>query len=111
MNAEISTNSALVEYYKFNQGTANSTNTGTTTLTDASGNSNNGTTEYLANRLKLPAAFNMFLPGPRMVWQFGELIFGYTNTSDCWSPFNACCFSGRSFFSPVRAWTSDRLQS
>jgi len=43
MNAEISTNSALVEYYKFNQGTANSTNTGTTTLTDASGNSNNGT--------------------------------------------------------------------
>lgn len=43
MNAEISTNSALVEYYKFNQGTANSTNTGITTLTDASGNSNSGT--------------------------------------------------------------------
>ena len=43
MNNEVSTNSALVEYYKFNQGTANATNTGTTSLTDASGNSNTGT--------------------------------------------------------------------
>ena len=43
MNNEVSINSALVSYYKFNQGTSNSTNTGTTTLSDASGNSNNGT--------------------------------------------------------------------
>ena len=43
MNNEVATNSALLEYYKFNQGTANGTNTGVTTLTDNSGNSNNGT--------------------------------------------------------------------
>jgi Concanavalin A-like lectin/glucanases superfamily/Secretion system C-terminal sorting domain len=33
----------LVAYYKFNQGTANGTNTGITTLSDASGNSRDGT--------------------------------------------------------------------
>lgn len=43
MNSEVNTNAALIEYYKFNQGTANGTNTGVTTLTDNSGNSNNGT--------------------------------------------------------------------
>lgn len=43
MNSEISTNPALVGYYKFNQGTANGVNTGITTLSDASGNNNNGT--------------------------------------------------------------------
>jgi 1,4-alpha-glucan branching enzyme len=44
------------------------------------GVNNDATTKYLANRLKLPAAFNMFLPGPRMVWQFGEL--GYDISID-----------------------------
>lgn len=34
---------------------------------------NDDTLQYLSNRLKLVAAFNMFLPGPRMVWEFGEL--------------------------------------
>jgi hypothetical protein len=43
MNSEITTSSPLIEYYKFNQGTANGTNTGVTSLTDASGNSNTGT--------------------------------------------------------------------
>jgi hypothetical protein len=43
MNSEISTSSPLVGYYKFNQGTANGTNSGITSLTDASGNSNTGT--------------------------------------------------------------------
>jgi hypothetical protein len=43
MYNEVSTASSLVSYYKFNQGTANGTNTGTTSLTDASGNSNTGT--------------------------------------------------------------------
>ena len=43
MNAEISaTSTGLVSYYKFNQGTANGTNTSTTTLTDETG-TNNGT--------------------------------------------------------------------
>jgi len=41
---------------------------------------NNGTAKYLANRLKLPAAFNLLLPGPRMVWQFEEL--GYDISID-----------------------------
>ncbi|MDG4946922.1 alpha-amylase family glycosyl hydrolase [Weeksellaceae bacterium KMM 9713] len=44
------------------------------------GVSNDNTTEYLANRLKLVAAFNLLMPGPRMVWQFGEL--GYDISID-----------------------------
>lgn len=43
MNTEVATSSSLLSYYKFNQGTANGTNTGTTTLSDNSGNGNNGT--------------------------------------------------------------------
>jgi hypothetical protein len=43
MYNEVSTSSSLPSYYKFNQGTSNSTNTGLTSLTDASGNSNTGT--------------------------------------------------------------------
>lgn len=30
------------------------------------------------NRLKLPAAINLLLPGSRMVWQFGELGYDYS---------------------------------
>ena len=41
---------------------------------------NDSTTQYLSNRLKLVAAFNMLMPGPRMVWQFGEL--GYDISID-----------------------------
>ncbi|MDO5655524.1 MAG: alpha-amylase family glycosyl hydrolase [Flavobacteriaceae bacterium] len=41
---------------------------------------NDNSTAYLSNRLKLVAGFNMFLPGPRMVWQFGEL--GYDISID-----------------------------
>ena len=44
------------------------------------GVNNNNSTEYLANRLKLVAAFNLLMPGPRMVWQFGEL--GYDISID-----------------------------
>ncbi|WP_372746861.1 alpha-amylase family glycosyl hydrolase [Lutibacter sp.] len=44
------------------------------------GANNNGTDNYLSNRTKLPAAFNLLLPGPRMVWQFGEL--GYDISID-----------------------------
>nr|MBS9767902.1 lamin tail domain-containing protein [Flavobacteriaceae bacterium] len=44
------------------------------------GKNNDGTTKYLINRLKLVATFNMLLPGPRMVWQFGEL--GYDKSID-----------------------------
>lgn len=43
MYNEVSTSSSLSSYYKFNQGTSNGTNTGLTSLTDASGNSNTGT--------------------------------------------------------------------
>jgi len=43
MYNEVSTSSSLPSYYKFNQGTSNGTNTGLTSLTDASGNSNTGT--------------------------------------------------------------------
>lgn len=39
-----------------------------------------GTDSYLSNRTKLPAAFNLLIPGPRMVWQFGEL--GYDISID-----------------------------
>ncbi len=44
------------------------------------GANNDGTMQYFSNRLKLTAAFNMLLPGPRMVWQFGEL--GYDISID-----------------------------
>jgi hypothetical protein len=43
MYNEVTTSSSLPSYYKFNQGTSNGTNTGLTSLTDASGNSNTGT--------------------------------------------------------------------
>lgn len=43
LNAEINaTTTGLLAYYQFNHGTANSTNTGINTLTDVSGNSNDG---------------------------------------------------------------------
>ena len=44
------------------------------------GLNNDGSTKYLSNRLKLPAAFNLLLPGPRMIWQFEEL--GYDISID-----------------------------
>ena len=44
------------------------------------GNDNDGSIAYLTKRLKLPAAFNLFLPGPRMIWQFQEL--GYDISID-----------------------------
>lgn len=44
------------------------------------GQNNDNSIAYLSNRLKLPAAFNLMLPGPRMVWQFGEL--GYDISID-----------------------------
>lgn len=43
MNSAISSGTGLVATYHFNQGTANGSNSGVTTLTDASGNNNNGT--------------------------------------------------------------------
>lgn len=43
MNSEIGTSSSLVEYYRFNQGNLNGTNTSVTSLTDISGNNNTGT--------------------------------------------------------------------
>jgi len=43
MYSEVSTSSSLSSYYKFNQGTSNGSNSGQTSLTDASGNSNTGT--------------------------------------------------------------------
>lgn len=49
MNDEFcSTQRGLVAYYKFNQGSAGGTNTGTTSLTDYSGNGNTGTLEFFA---------------------------------------------------------------
>jgi hypothetical protein len=44
------------------------------------GQNNDASLTYLSNRLKLPAAFNLLLPGPRMIWQFGEL--GYDISID-----------------------------
>ncbi|WP_163408148.1 FG-GAP-like repeat-containing protein [Flavobacterium ajazii] len=44
MNSELSSGQkSLALYYKFNQGTASGTNTAVTSITDSSGNSNNGT--------------------------------------------------------------------
>lgn len=44
------------------------------------GADNDGSDSYISNRTKLPAAFSLLLPGPRMVWQFGEL--GYDVSID-----------------------------
>jgi hypothetical protein len=43
MNTELTTATGLVANYHFNQGTAGGNNSGVTSLTDSSGNSNNGT--------------------------------------------------------------------
>jgi hypothetical protein len=43
MSKEISSQTGLVSYYKFNQGLANGSNSGQTSLTDSSGNNNTGT--------------------------------------------------------------------
>ena len=61
MNSEISTSSSLVEYYTFNQGSANGTNTSITSLTDSSGNNNTGT------------LYNFALTGTTSNWTTGTL--------------------------------------
>ncbi|MES2702917.1 MAG: Ig-like domain-containing protein [Bacteroidota bacterium] len=43
MNCDVAQNANLVAYYRFDQGTANGTNTGLTTASDYSGNGRNGT--------------------------------------------------------------------
>ncbi|MFK7933659.1 MAG: alpha-amylase family glycosyl hydrolase, partial [Saprospiraceae bacterium] len=43
------------------------------------------------DRLKIGAAFNMLFPGPRMIWQFGELGYDYSIN-----------FNGRTGEKPVR---------
>ncbi|WP_329806993.1 LamG-like jellyroll fold domain-containing protein [Flavobacterium facile] len=66
MNCELpspSTQNSLVAYYKFNQGTDAANNTTITTLTDASGNANNGT---LVNFTKTGTTSN-FLAGSPIV--------------------------------------------
>lgn len=49
------------------------------------------TTANVIDRLKIAYGFNLFLPGPRMLWQFGEL--GYDVSID---------FNGRTGEKPVR---------
>jgi hypothetical protein len=64
MNCELqNTETGLVAYYKFNQGTDAADNTAITTLTDASGNANNGT---LVNLTKTGTTSN-FLAGSPIV--------------------------------------------
>jgi len=60
-NSEIGTSSSLVEYYTFNQGAANGTNTSVTSLTDLSGNNNTGT------------LYNFALTGTTSNWVTGTL--------------------------------------
>jgi 1,4-alpha-glucan branching enzyme len=36
------------------------------------------TTANMIDRLKIGYGFNLFMPGPRMLWQFGELGYDYT---------------------------------
>ena len=60
---------ALIAYYKFNQGFSTCDNTGITSLTDASGNNNTGT------------LFNFALVGPQSNWVLGNI------TGNC-SPFD-----------------------
>ncbi|MFK8039440.1 MAG: LamG-like jellyroll fold domain-containing protein [Crocinitomicaceae bacterium] len=48
MNTELCAQTGLVAYYQFNSGNANGNNMGVTTLTDLSGNGNNGTLANLA---------------------------------------------------------------
>ena len=60
-NSEMGTSSSLVEYYTFNQGATNGTNTSVTTLTDSSGNNNTGT------------LYNFALTGTTSNWVTGTL--------------------------------------
>ncbi len=68
MNCEIATSvSGLVANYHFNQGVAGNINTGVTSVTDASGNSNNGT------------IMNVALSGTTSNWVTpGGVVSGYT---------------------------------
>ena len=61
MNSEIGTSSSLVEYYRFNQGNLNGTNTSITSLTDISGNNNTGT------------LYNFGLAGTTSNWTTGKI--------------------------------------
>ena len=61
MNSEIGTSSSLVEYYRFNQGNLNGTNTSVTTLSDTSGNNNTGT------------LYNFGLTGTTSNWTTGKI--------------------------------------
>ena len=61
MNSEIGTSSSLVEYYRFNQGNLNGTNTSVTTLVDTSGNNNTGT------------LYNFGLTGTTSNWTTGKI--------------------------------------
>jgi 1,4-alpha-glucan branching enzyme len=54
-------------------------------------NSGSYTTEEVVDRLKLGTSFNLLFPGPRMIWQFGELAYDV--------PIN---FNGRTGEKPVR---------
>jgi hypothetical protein len=61
MDSEIGTSSSLVEYYRFNQGNINGTNTSVTTLSDISGNNNTGT------------LYNFGLTGSTSNWTTGKI--------------------------------------
>jgi hypothetical protein len=63
------TESGLVAYYNFNQGTAGGTNTGLTTLTDRTSNANNGT------------LYNFALTGSTSNWVDGAQSTGGSSTS------------------------------
>lgn len=69
MNNELNAQPGLVAAYHLNQGLAGGTNTGLTTVTDVSGNSNNGT------------LIDFALTGPTSNWVLGQ-SFGLTLTND-----------------------------
>jgi Concanavalin A-like lectin/glucanases superfamily/Secretion system C-terminal sorting domain len=63
MNSAISSGTGLVAAYHFNQGTANGSNSSVTTLTDASGNNNNGT----LNNFSLSGTNSNWVSGPSVL--------------------------------------------
>lgn len=79
---------------------------------NSSGNYNIRNLETALGRQELAGAFFLTLPGPKMIWQFGELGYGYGDAGEqCLNDSNDCppIAPGRTAKKPIRwdYWTSE----
>ncbi|MFB6231415.1 MAG: FlgD immunoglobulin-like domain containing protein, partial [Salinibacter sp.] len=79
---------------------------------NSAGNYSTRTLDTALNRQKLVGAFYFTVPGPRMMWQFGELGYGW-GPDECLKPSDACSAGdpGRTAPKPIRWEYSDPDQN